>query len=341
MFKKGQKNDITEMIKGTLEEYNKTQESMRVIDNIALQSKMLANNAAREFGRMDMGGFQIITQEIKRFAQSNHEANQKNKANVESLNAELNNLIGLRTADVAYDLIDKIDRNLFERNCDVRAWADRDSFKYYLQQPSEEGKKKVNAALKRLHGIYMVYYDIFLADKNGIVVGTAIHEEGIGKDVSKASWFTDARDSDHVIVTDMHVSELLQEYVVSYSCKVVDEQGNFLGVLSTRFNWNYILQLVDESKISSNGEVYLINKDGLVIAARERELIFHKNMLLECQGAQSILSENRDEKYGYALEVNEMQQLTRVLGYAKTKGYLDYLGQQWAVLALENIRTIS
>ena len=62
MFKKGQKNDITEMIKGTLEEYNKTQESMREIDNIAMQSKMLANNAAREFGRMDMGGFQIITQ---------------------------------------------------------------------------------------------------------------------------------------------------------------------------------------------------------------------------------------------------------------------------------------
>lgn len=338
MFIKGKKNDITSMIQDTLEGYIKTQDSMHEIDQIANQSRMLANNAAREFGRMDMGGFQIVTQEIKRFAETNRKTNQRNKENVEALNAEINNLVGLRTADVAYDLIDKIDRNLFERNCDVQAWATFETFKDYFKNPSEEGKKKINATLKNLHRIYEVYYDMYLADRNGIIVGAAVHEEGNGRDISKESWFVDARDSDGVVVTDMHMSKFLQKYVVSYSCKVVDEDGTFMGVLSIRFNWNYILDLIDESKISNNGEVYLINKEGQVIAARERELIFHKNMLLECQGAQTILSEDKNESYGYALEVNEQDQLTRVLGYAKTKGYNQYKGQEWAVLALENIR---
>ncbi|OLN31155.1 hypothetical protein DSOL_2765 [Desulfosporosinus metallidurans] len=31
-------------------------------------------------------------------------------------------VMAVRTADVAYDIIDKIDRNLFERNCDAQAW---------------------------------------------------------------------------------------------------------------------------------------------------------------------------------------------------------------------------
>lgn len=338
MFVKGKKNDITGMIQDTLEGYIKTQASMHEIDQIANQSRMLANNAAREFGRMDMGGFQIITQEIKRFAETNRKTNQRNKDNVEALNAEINNLVGLRTADVAYDLIDKIDRNLFERNCDVQAWATFETFKDYFKNPSEEGRKKVNATLKNLHRIYEVYYDMYLADKDGIIVGAAVHEEGNGRNISTEPWFIDAKNSDGVVVTDMHMSKFLKQYVVSYSTKVVDEDGAFMGVLSIRFNWNYILELIDESKISNNGEVYLINKEGQVIGARERELIFHKNMLLECQGAQTILAEDKNEAYGYALEVNEEEQLTRVLGYAKTKGYNQYKGQEWAVLALENIR---
>ena len=62
--------------------------------------KRLTPSEAREFGRMDMGGFQIVTQEIKRFAETNRRTNQRNKDNVEALSAEINNLVGLRTADV-------------------------------------------------------------------------------------------------------------------------------------------------------------------------------------------------------------------------------------------------
>lgn len=339
MFVKGANRNITDLINSTLNGYIRTQESMHEIDDIARQSKMLANNAAREFGRIEAAdNIQIITQEIKRFALTSKEINQRNKEHVEGLIHEINHLVGVRTADVASDLIEKIERSLFERNSNVKAWASFEIFKDYAKEPTEENCKKISKTLKNLHGIYEIYYDLFFADKDGIVRAAAVHEADNGRDISRYDWFQNAKHSDEVVVTDMHVSEVLHEYVVSYSCKIVDDQGQFIGVLTTRFDWNHILQLVDRTKISENGEVYLINKDGLVIAARERELIFHKNMLLECQGAQTILMDDKDKLYGYAIEVNEEEQLTRVLGYAKSQGYLQYQGMQWAVLALENIR---
>ncbi|MBQ5559957.1 MAG: hypothetical protein IIT46_09305 [Lachnospiraceae bacterium] len=341
MFVKGEYVSITDMISDTLEGYEKTQESMHEIETIAKQSKMLANNAAREFGRLEMAGnVQIITQQIKSFAKSSMEINERNKEHVEELVHNINHMVGVRTADVASDLIEKIERSLFERKSNVEAWASFEVFKDYAKDPSEENCRKIAKTLKNLHRIYGLYYDIFFADEAGIVKAAAVREEANGRDISNTEWFKETKNSEDAIVTDMHVSEAVHEYVVSYSIRILDDDGKFIGVLTTRFDWNHILKLIDDTKISGHGEIYLINKDGLVIAARERELIFHKNMLLECQGAQTILANEMDKLYGYAIEVNEQEQLTRVLGYAKSQGYLKYQGMQWAVLALENIKEV-
>lgn len=339
MFYKGKQREITELIAGMLDGYIETQKSMHEIDEIAEQSRMLAINAARELGRSEMaGGFQIITQEIKNFSQANLRTNQENKENVEHLNEEISNMVGVRTADVAFDLIDKIDRNLFERHCDVQAWASMAVVVAFAKERKEEQGRVAYQVLKKLYDIYEVYHDIVITDPDGVILLNVAGPQGAGQDVSEKEWFQKAKEQEEVYVTDMHYSKALKDFVVSYSCRIVDEKGTFCGVLTTHFNWNYILDLIDETKISKKGEVYLINRTGEVIGARERELIFHKNMLLECQGAQTILEGSADEDYGYALEMNEQAQLTRVLGYAKTRGYNHYQGKEWAVLALENIR---
>lgn len=339
MFEKGQQREITDLIENMLDGYIATQNSMREIDMIAEKSKLLAVNSARELGRMEMaGGFQIITQEIKVFANENLKANEKNKENVETLNDEISNMVGVRTADVACELIDKIDRNLFERYCDVQAWAVLAVVQAVAKNHTPELGRKATEVIQNLLRIYEVYNDIVIVDKDGKVIADAVNENAVGKDVSTEEWFQQAIVTEEAYVTDLHYSKFLQKYIVSYSARILDEEGNITGVLATHFNWDYILDMIDSTKISRKGEVYLINEKGQVIGARERELIFHKNMLLECQGAQTILSGDKKEDYGYALEMNEKQQLTRVLGYAKTKGYNKYRGKAWAVLALENIR---
>lgn len=340
VFEKVKKDNISDLIHCMLDSYNDTQDSMYEIDTVAEQSRMLAINAARELGRMGAaGGFQLITQEIKILAKENRKANEKNKSNVEKLNREMNAMIGVRTADVAFDLIDKIDRNLFERNCDVQAWSAFEVIKNFASTPSIKNGEKAMTLLQQLRHIYEVYHDIFIADKTGKVIGAAVRMEHLGKDVNDEEWFLGAKSlKSGTYVTDLHYSNLIQDYVVSYSCKILDENGEFAGVLTTRFNWKYILDMIDETKIGKNGEVYLINKAGVVIGARDRSLIFEKNMLKDCQGAKTILEGDCEQMYGCATERNKENHLTRVLGYAKTRGYNCYHGQGWAVLALENIK---
>lgn len=339
MFEKGQQREITDLIENMLDGYIATQNSMREIDTIAEKSKLLAISSARELGRMEMaGGFQIITQEIKVFANENLKANEKNKENVEALNEEISNMVGVRTADVASELIDKIDRNLFERYCDIQAWAVLAVVQAFAKNKTPELERKATEVIQNLLRIYEVYNEIVIVDIEGNIIAGAANESIVGKNVSGEEWFQQAVVSEGAYVTDLHYSQFLQKYIVSYSSRILDEEGNTVGVLATHFNWDYILYMIDVAKISRKGEVYLINETGQVIGARERDLIFHKNMLLECQGAQTILSGDKQEDYGYALEMNEKQQLTRVLGYAKTRGYNKYEGKAWAVLALENIR---
>ena len=213
MFQKGEKKDITDLIQDMLEGYNKTQTSMHEIDNIATQSRMLANTAARELGCMGgmAGGFQIITQEIKNFSEANRTTNQKNMQNVEALNTEINSMLGVRTADVAYDLIDKIDRNLAERYCNVQVWCTFEAIIRYAKEDTPHRKEDVMHLLKSLHKIYAVYHDIFMVDRNGTIVAAAEREEYIGRDVSQKDWFLAAKEQENVVVSDLHYSKVIDD----------------------------------------------------------------------------------------------------------------------------------
>ncbi|MBQ1689512.1 MAG: hypothetical protein II073_09570 [Lachnospiraceae bacterium] len=339
MFQKGEQHDITCLIENMLEGYNATRKSMQEIDKIAEESKMLAISAARELGRMEAaGGFQIITQKIKVFAADNYNTNQQNKENVNRLNEQISNMVGVRTADVAADLIEEIERNLFERYCNVQAWASMaDSVQFATHPTDVQYQEKATNLIEKMCSTYKVYHDILLLDKAGKVLTCAKKKDLIGSSMEDATWYQ--KDSDiNTYVSDLYYDTTWENYTVVFCSKIFAEDGSVIGTVATVFDWQYILDMIDHTKIGKKGEIYLINKQGQVIGARDRELIFHKNMLLECQGAQTILAGDLEQEYGYALEKNDNQELTRVLGYAKTSGYEYYQGKEWAVLALENIR---
>ena len=337
MFQKGQDKDITVLIQNLLKDYVQTIDSMHTIDKIAEKSKMLAINSAIEAARLGKAGagFSVIAQEIQNFADSNRLANQENKSNIVGLNGEINSIVGVRTADVAFDLIDKIDRNLFERNCDVQAWATFEAVVEYAKEASEELKEKVIGLLHNLYEIYEVYYDIFMTDRDGKIVAAAERTEQIGRNASETAWFQGAKNTEECFVEDMHASELIGAHVVSYSCRIVDQEGTFLGVLSTRFNWNFIYDILDKAKISPKGEIFVINKQGLVIAAKDKRAVLKQDLLQTYPIVKPVL---REEEYGYALEMDDQNRLQSVLGYARTKGYNNYAGKGWSVVVVEHMK---
>lgn len=51
-----------------------------------------------------------------------------------------------------------------------------------------------------------------------------------------------------------------------------------LGIISTRFNWKFILNIISSAKVSYSGEIFIINKDGLVIASKNKDDILKKRL---------------------------------------------------------------
>ena len=233
---KGSNNNISEITQNLIEQYSKTFESTQTINSIANSSKILSINSSIESARLGDAGraFSVIAKQMQNFSAASKEANERNQTNIDNLNLGINSLVGVRTADMAFDLIDKIDRNLFERNCDVQAWATFETIIDCVIYKTEELIQKSNSLLANLHQIYEVYCDIFLMDLDGTIISSAVHREHLNTNVSHAEWFQGALKAPTCHVSDMHMSNFVNQYTISYSSKIVDTYGKTIGVLSTQ-----------------------------------------------------------------------------------------------------------
>jgi hypothetical protein len=332
-FKNDDSKDLSLLLKQLIESYNSMMGNIKKINGIMNQTNLLSLNSSIEAARAGEAGkgFAVIAQEIQKFSEESKIANQESLKTMNDLSNQINSVIGVRTADVAFDLIDKIDRNLFERNCDVQAWATFERVVAFALDPTEENKKGTIDLLKNIHEIYEVYYDIVMADKNGIIVANAVRPDLIGKDVSDKDWFKNASSKSGSQVSDMYYSDDYTGHTVSYSCGIRDTSGKTVGVLSTRFNWSFIYDILDKAKIGPKGEVYAVNSTGIVIASRNKSEVLRRNLADTYGCVRKVIS---GEEYGYEIETSN-NNLEGIIGYAHTQGYNAYAGKNWSVVVKE------
>ncbi|GEN32684.1 MULTISPECIES: methyl-accepting chemotaxis protein [Aneurinibacillus] len=307
---------------------------VKTINHVASQANLLALNSAIEAARAgEYGrGFSVVADEIKRFSQQCLAANQESDELIRNIQRKANEVIAVRTADVAFDTIDKIDRNLFERNCDVQAWATFNAIKECLRVQEPERKRKATAFMKKIVDIYEVYFDLFVTDVEGKVVAAGVNQNLVGLDMSDRQWFRETMKTNNVYVTDMYYSKAMNGHTIAYSCPVREDDGSVLGVFTTRFNWNYIYDIIDTVKIDSQSELYVINQEGTVIASRDRQGILKTN-LASLSAVKKLLS---GQPYGYTIERDRFGQ-EKIYAFCQTKGYNAYKGKGWSVIVSESI----
>jgi hypothetical protein len=228
--------------------------------------------------------------------------------------------------------MDKIDRNLFERNCDAQAWASFDKVKGCFNHSDPDRVTEACILLKKLVDIYEVYTDLFVLDLDGVVVAAGVHRELIGRDMGKEDWFTDAKHANAISVSDLYLSSIDNLYTVAYTCPIVSETNTIVGYFSTRFNWDFIYDIIDSARIGEKGDVWIINKDGYVIACRSRKGILRDN-IKNLEAARRAMN---GEEYGYVLEYDPYGN-SKIYGYAHTRGYNAYKGKQWSAVIRETI----
>ncbi|WP_413377427.1 methyl-accepting chemotaxis protein [Alkalihalobacillus sp. 1P02AB] len=322
--------NVSKLMNELKEDNKNMQDTMKKIKDISIKSNILALNSGIEAARAGAAGrgFAVVATEIKKFAEDSLNASNESEELIQRVQQKANEIIAVRTVDVAFDTIDKIDRNLFERNCDVQAWATFDAIMRSLTHRSEETQRVARALMENIYTIYEVYFELLVLDLKGNVVATAKDESLVGQNMTGREWFEKTIESDDVYVSDLYYSPSIGGHTIAYSCPVRNEDGEAIGVFSTRFNWDFIFDIIERVKLDQKSQIAVINSEGYIIASKNKEEILEKK-LTHLQAVQHILSGK--ETRGYTIENN------CIYAYSLTEGYNAYKGKGWSVIVEETI----
>jgi hypothetical protein len=175
---------------------------------------------------------------------------------------------------------------------------------------------------------YQVYKDIYIVDSEGNVLGNATSNPTSKVPMIDKDWCYEPLQTGTVYSSDMYFTKFVNDFTVAYSCPVRDNHGKIAGLISSRFNWNYIYDIIDSAKVGENAEIFLLNNKGLVLASKEREGILEQDL----SKLQAFDKLQKGENYGFTVE--KFKGSNRLCGFAKTKGYNTYKGKGWSVLIL-------
>ena len=313
-------------------------DNVKRILEVTRSTKMLALNAAVEAARAgETGrGFAIVAEEVGRVSDSIHGITDELTTALDERVSKLDrlgqqvvaNVRGSRLSDLALNMIDIIDRNLYERSCDVRWWA-TDAAVVACASDLSPGNRRL--AAKRLGVIldsYTVYLDLWVLDTKGNVLANGrpnryrVTEHNVGDEV----WFKNALatlDGTQFAVADVGLRpELDNRAVATYATAIRDNgdtHGRPVGVLGIFFDWEPQAQAVVDgvrmdTEEASRSRCLLLDTDFRVIASSD-----HKGFLQE----RVNLRRENETKGTYVDDSGHM------VGFALTPGYETYKGLGW------------
>jgi len=314
-----------------------TGEKIAVIDKIMTRTQILSMNARLESTRAgDAGrGFQVVAREMGVVAEEVNALSAQlqqeisdNTAQIETAGRQMiRDFKGQRFADIARNVVELIDRNLFERSCDVRWWATDSAVVNALEAISPDTHTYACERLATILRSYTVYLDLWIADRKGNVISTGRKErfpQAIGSNVSREEWFQkgmQTHSGEDFAVCDIGRNALLGDaQTATYSTAIRKDgstHGEVLGVLGIFFDWEPQARDIVQGVALSGDErkgtrVMLVNSKCQVIATSDKPCLLNEKYNF-----------TPTDKQGYYFDDD------RMISYALTPGYETYRGLGW------------
>jgi hypothetical protein len=308
------------------------------IRRVTWQTRLLALNATIEAARAGAAGagFAVVADEVKAVSGAIDTLAEELHQEVGAKVGELNNLgrglvaqiRGSRLADLALNAIDIIDRNLYERSCDVRWWATDSAVVECAAHPDPNTCSHASHRLGVILDSYTVYLDLWIADLNGHVLANGRPSQfpaARGHNVSSEDWFRRAlatREGSEFVACDISKNQPLGgSNVATYSAAIREggrNNGAALGVLGIFFDWDKQseavvkgVRLTEEERAVTR--CLLVDARHRVIAASDGQGLFEPYSIQTDSGSMGSYVDSSGNLVGFAL----------------TPGYETYAGLGW------------
>ncbi|MGQ0605368.1 MAG: methyl-accepting chemotaxis protein [Candidatus Nitrosotenuis sp.] len=330
----------------------KVETAIGEIERLNSQTHMIAINARIEASRAGESGkaFSVVAEQMNDLSGKIGNVNQKMRHESHDAIDEMSNLIktqathvrGVRLTDLALTNIDLIDRNLYERTCDVRWWATDDSIVSALAKKTKEGYEHVSSRLGVILNSYTIYFDIVLANLEGKIVANGRPQQysSLGSDVSNTDWFQTALSTssskEFGFQTISRCPLINGQLSVIYSCAVRengDSDGKILGVLGVVFDWDGLAQKImydvpisEEEKLDTR--ICIVDNEGLVLADSSNQQL---QDTLQFTGKGSLF----EKKKGYIVE--DFRSNLCCISHALSPGYQTY-ATGWHSLIIQKLK---
>jgi len=326
---------ISDVISQTTKAKAVTGQKVKDIRQVTSKLRILALNAlieAKHAGEKGLG-FSVVADEVR-----NISGEVENLAKdlgdeivtLESLTQDLaQESQGARLTDLALNAIELIDRNLYERTCDVRWWATDSAMVNQAAAPTPHNQAFASERLGVILDSYTVYLDLWLCDLDGNIMASGRPDRYpvIGSNVKDRPWFGRAgalpsgRD---FAVADIITEPLLSDaQIATYAAGVRAggrHDGELIGLLGIHFDWAPQAETVTKGIRLSDEErertrVILIDAKGLIIAASDAKGILSEHLRLQPEGRDS----------GHYVD-----SAGHMIAFHRTPGYETYRGLGWS-----------
>lgn len=343
-------SDITERLRESIKDIQSVNDDIHVL---SINAKILAAKAGAG-GR----GFAVVADAVRAMVSRTQRITDALRVSIDSTVRELmeiNDFLGTkvraeRLSQVAENMIDIVDRNLYERSCDVRWWSTEASLVEALENPGPVTAARCAERLGIILDSYTVYLDIVVCDLAGTVVANGRPDRfaSVGRAMAGTKWFTEAMraaNGDEYGFEGVHRGPLAGgKPALIYSCGIRRggvATGALVGALGVVFNWaglgDVVASRANEMLAPETGRplrALLANEDGKIIAESGTSSASSASSATEALET-AIFDSVRQATRGFLLPDNRASR-GKIVGFAASKGFETYRSG-WYALVQEEI----